>query len=71
MVVHLPKGTPVATKDEPHKEVGKVIATRPLRVEGQVVSHIYAVQSNGAGPVIIMMNEEILQFNQRLIAECG
>jgi hypothetical protein len=59
MVVFLPVGTPVGSIEDPGKEIGKIIAHRPIRIEGQTVMHMYAVQVNSTGSIFLFFDNEV------------
>jgi hypothetical protein len=58
-----PVGSDIRSADSDNrKAIAKVIASRPLRVEGQVISHIYVVKkinSKQSDEVFIFMHNEI------------
>ncbi len=57
---HYPKGTIVCVPSINDSPVGKIVAHRPIRIEGlKAVANIYAVQSEDGNMIHLLFHEEI------------
>ena len=58
--VALPKGTAVRMLESIDKTpMGKIVAHRPVRLEGFPVAHIYAVKESSSGVIHLLLDKEV------------